>query len=1169
MSTRLRQNVISSLFASTILAGMMSFAGDNLVPDASFEAPSPSWFSDEGKGGYFAGKELRADALDGRFVLDVQGWETGGSTILSPVFDLNGDVYSGMLGVRSFGTTRNGTVEFALFDEKGKVKLGSFGSLPMDGKGQWGRIEAKAVKLTTPSQRGRLGIVVKGKAQDGRVEVDSVGLFKGNLLSVVGDNADWVTFEAEELANGKSWMSKDHFTFWYSDAPLGMKMLDGSPGVSAAENTPAKKVVDVRHAGPHRLWLRLLRVDKTLGCSYRVSISQEGVEVASKDINSGDEQLGKRNSWVWGSLEATLKAGKAEIVLSRPPSGASWVARNLDFCLLTNLLDYKPDAADFRPQGFVRFTNLSEGQPPYCVWWFAHRLAGPVYYLVPGVLSKGGLNGSCYVPADKDKWLAAGQSSPWVNISRFLLPTRGNNVTVTATRNNHMDGLVTNGFIGTVEFAVGPERKLVKTFDINQNAHTVRFTLPGDFEKDAAKVMSGADHTAQAEGVLNKLGVPKGRVAKHLDISAILNLQTGKDSVELIDREVSILKQLGFNGTLEPIVSPADVEKFAVDHGLEQHFGLRVLGGGLLSIGNCFSRPDVAKLSAKYKQIADKWRLVLPKVERLDLQDEPAGTSYEHIVACEACRKGFLAWLKENGETPASLGVGSWDEVKPVGYEGRSKSPELFYHTGIFRLKLWADLVKASVKCKREFLPDNVLTYVNYSPPGSVHMTWETRGADPFMAQRDGGLELGWTEDWLGYSGSPQQMSTFYAHLRAAGRGQPLGGYMVAGTGKTELQRLKYYTMIAAGTRHVNLFSYGPAYASCDSWAEAYKLYPVIQTVQHELGVIDEPLLGSVRRKTNIAICYNRTTNIWAGKTSVYEQDSRYIQWALAHAGYDADFIPEEDIEAGDLAKYRVLYLDGPQLRKASAERIKTWVEQGGALVGMSGAGSRDEFDRPLTTLNTVFGVKSSTLELKQDAGRPRYEMRTLKTLDTVKFDGGAELPSARVPVVCAQEVIVPQDKAVIVARDGKGDPAAVLNEYGKGRALRLAALPGLAYFHEAVKDKGYDIDSYVPVKYPLEIRNIIAWAAEKAGAFQVGRTDLPTTEIVRYDNKDRSVVFLLNYANTPDTEATFILSDADRFNQCVSASGTPVQMKKLENGKLQITLKLNSADAVVLENSP
>jgi hypothetical protein len=46
----------------------------NRVPDASFEAPTPSWFSEAGHGSYFAGKGQVPDAADGSTVLVIQGW---------------------------------------------------------------------------------------------------------------------------------------------------------------------------------------------------------------------------------------------------------------------------------------------------------------------------------------------------------------------------------------------------------------------------------------------------------------------------------------------------------------------------------------------------------------------------------------------------------------------------------------------------------------------------------------------------------------------------------------------------------------------------------------------------------------------------------------------------------------------------------------------------------------------------------------------------------------------------------------------------------------------------------------------------------------------------------------------------------------------------------------
>ena len=98
------------------------------------------------------------------------------------------------------------------------------------------------------------------------------------------------------------------------------------------------------------------------------------------------------------------------------------------------------------------------------------------------------------------------------------------------------------------------------------------------------------------------------------------------------------------------------------------------------------------------------------------------------------------------------------------------------------------------------------------------------------------------------------------------------------------------------------------------------------------------------RHQSEVAILYNRTAAIWGDQTSTSEQDGRFTHWALAHAGYDANFLAEEDIEAGKLNTYKVLYLHGPQIRRQTASKIADWVRQGGVLAGAAGAGCRDEY---------------------------------------------------------------------------------------------------------------------------------------------------------------------------------------------------------------------------------
>ena len=56
----------------------------------------------------------------------------------------------------------------------------------------------------------------------------------------------------------------------------------------------------------------------------------------------------------------------------------------------------------------------------------------------------------------------------------------------------------------------------------------------------------------------------------------------------------------------------------------------------------------------------------------------------------------------------------------------------------------------------------------------------------------------------------------------------------------------------------------------------------------------------------------------------------------------------ERQVERGGLAEYSVCYLSGPNLTRAAAAKLKSWVEGGGVLFLTAGAASRDEYNRRL-----------------------------------------------------------------------------------------------------------------------------------------------------------------------------------------------------------------------------
>jgi hypothetical protein len=1161
--------LVATLLGSSLLCRAQ--APLNLVPDASFEAPVYSFFSEEGKGNYFAAKEKVAGATDGNFVLALQGWENAGSQVLSLPFDLTSDTYSATWKAHSFGNASGAGVELALFDEAGKQQLASLGKFSLNNNGQWSEIKANGVKLSTPAARGRLAFLVSGPQEGARLEIDQLGLFAGSTTGTVTDNTDFAWFEAEELANGKNWEAGGHFNSWYPDLPSGMKMLVGVGAVVEADNSPVTKTLTIHAAGRHRLWLRLLHIASSIGGTYTIALRQNGQTVASREINDGDAQFGKPYNWVWTSLDADLQKGEVEVVLTRPPGGVSWVARRLDLFALTNLLDYKPQIQDFRPRGFLRFTNTSTGVEPYVLLVSVHRLQGPVYYVVPGVLSNSGWSGSFYAPTDKTKWLSPGESTPWVNISQFLLPGGGRNIIgIDATRYMHTAGLLESGFKGTLEFAVGSDKHVARKIEINQSAPQFLMTLPYDMENDSDQILTAADYLQKVEAVLDKIGTPTGRAARYLDLNAILALNAKVDDPKIIEREINVLKRLGFNGTYMPLTDPKDAVAFNTQHGLENHLGLWINGLGWYK-NNCPNQPDTEKLESLYKGQAEKFAPMMTKVERMKLSDEPSGPSYAHFVSCDFCKNKFRNDLKAQGLTPAELGVASWDEVLPVLPADKEKHPALFYYTGLFRLQTFADWAKATVTAKKKYLPDNVKTYVNYSPPLSEQMTWTQRGNDLWLTQRDGGLEMGWTEDWAGYGLSPQQISPIYAQLRAAGAptNEPLGGYMVAVSGGPLLQRIKYYEMVAGGARHINVYAYGPYYATVDSWGANYDIYPVISQVQHELGNIDEVLHSATRHKTDVAILYNRTAGIWLDNMSTSEQDARYLHFALAHAGYDADFIDENDVVAGKLANYKVLYLNGQQIRRDAAAKIVGWAQSGGVLCGTAGAGTRDEYNRPLNTFNTVFGAQSQNLKLENDAGRPKYELRALPILDELTTAEGSGAPPVTFNQLSYRETLLPAADAKVILKNKKGEATGVLHSFGKGTAIRLAAAPGITYLNDAVRGKDYDADSYLPKKYNKALRDFIAWPAMLAKAFRVAHASTPITEITRYDgktgNKANALFFVIDHNAEPNPNFSMTLPQTAQFSKARTASGKPVTLKKIGDA-LQVAFALDVTDAVVLE---
>ena len=433
---------------ATVASVALCDAGEarNLVVDASFESPLPSWFAERQGTSYYAGKEEVLGAAEGRTVLAIEGWDLRGSRVLSPPIALGTDPagkqsLSATVAVRSFGKANVATFELALVDEKGTKPLASFGRLTLDGQGTWQTMAKAGVTIDPPVKTGRLALVVAGPQEQMRVEVDRVGLFLGSKLQPVVDNSDLAVLEAEDLADGKVWKSVNHYDNWYEGTPSGMKMLAGFDGIKPEENHPVARRLPVRVAGPHVLWVRF-QAGPYAG-RFTATLRQHEATIAEKQFEEDDPRFGKEYHWVWDSLPADLGQGDVDLILSRPAAGASWVTRKIDLFVLSNRPGYLPEIEHFQPQGYLRFTNLSPNRNRSASGFLSAATRVRSGTPTRECSAEQGSRRATTFPRTRRSGSLSGERSPWVKISDYLLVAGGrNNVQFIATRKMHTEGFV-------------------------------------------------------------------------------------------------------------------------------------------------------------------------------------------------------------------------------------------------------------------------------------------------------------------------------------------------------------------------------------------------------------------------------------------------------------------------------------------------------------------------------------------------------------------------------------------------------------------------------------------------------------------------------------------------------------------------------------------------------
>jgi len=356
--------------------------------------------------------------------------------------------------------------------------------------------------------------------------------------------------------------------------------------------------------------------------------------------------------------------------------------------------------------------------------------------------------------------------------------------------------------------------------------------------------------------------------------------------------------------------------------------------------------------------------------------------------------------------------------------------------------------------------------------------------------------------------------------------------------------RLKTASALCQGAKHFFYWTYGPTcFGTENYWSDLRGEYDGIASVARHLAAAEHIVAPGLHRPTRVALLYSISSDLWQPLDYVHMLERRATYLSLVHDQHLVDMLTEQDVEAGRLGDYDVLYTADPCITSKAAAAIVQWVRDGGVLYGSCAAGSLNEFGESADGLAEAFGIRPRvTAQPVAGEYRIRGRLNGIQYADTVGLEA-TELtgPAARFGVIGAKVAFTPAG-AKVVGRFADGEtPAATVHALGRGRAVYFAACPGISYLKDA---------KFVPrelkERYPAAGRRLINAPARAAGAIRPVELSEAVVEAGVYDAPAGTAVVLANFTYRPIDKLTVRLP--------LRRAGRTA--RSVEHGPLKLTLQ-------------
>ncbi len=783
------------------------------------------------------------------------------------------------------------------------------------------------------------------------------------------------------------------------------------------------------------------------------------------------------------------------------------------------------------------------------------------------------------------EWLEPGQSSEWVDIGRHM----SRKPTFTGSRDylapvfvGAMTEPAQTGLALQVEIAAGPDKRIVRRIAVadplptrigyqtwlgsGPKLPTLGLLIPAS-PASKERIWTLEEAAQQQLDWIASYG-PTPKPASHVWFISHQSAVSLKNPSRLERMQAEIVRRLGYGSLVNYAGDRDDL------HAIEA-LGAQPLPTRLVHAGD-----DLAAQAAELKKngLWDYVRLVSFGDEiDISLRATP-----------DQQNAAFVADLKARGFHPADF-IRPEDEAKAAGLAEDAQwrlvrlqgalpaaKPKLLYEAAVFRYRLWTREMAERTKQVQALYPAGVQTGANYSPHLSV---WPDvrKWVDMF---RDGGMTMPWSEDWWWQvpEASPQSYGYLLDALRHAAdyRGAPMCFYTIPDNGETadHLLRMNYFAL-AHQAKVVDHFAiYHQAFGTCDwvDFLESRGKFRSIHRILTDVGQIDERLAQARVRPADVAILMPLANDVWNtedlltdpkqdkvhslyyAQLNVDNHERKAVWLALRHAHLPVDLITDEDVAAGKLARYKVLYLVGQELLQEAVEPLRRWVEAGGTLVASGGGGPLNQYREPMPAMRELFGIAASDLQRPVRTIGPAEDLPKLKPLDTARA-GSTELPA-----LCYKQAITPGAGASPIAKYADGTAAAVERRVGKGRALLYGVLPGLAYLRPAMEQK-----HGMPEAFPEALRKLIVAPAEAAGARRQVTTSDPLIEATLQEGPLGAVVTLTSFRNQPVARVTVTFPGLPDARRVRSLRRGPCRVT-VANGVPTVTLPVDQGDFLVVD---